>query len=255
MTEKGHRPVRPTGFNPTGPVRKPPPAAAVTLDDAVAARVKVCYEVERARWESRKSGHPVVYEAASAYDGTKPKTIDGELVIQKGRRSEWKTMAEWCEEKGVDPEAYIRLVFDHARLDLRSAPEPNNLRSEKCLAIWAKYSPRLLDDMAVRLVTEKSVASAEIASYQVVGIAKEDSYSAVLMNRHVAISPLMRYCLAKSIGGLRFRRIAARFEPEAVMQFMRYRQQYAAVWKDVLPKGFAARAKRIYPHLVKALAE
>jgi hypothetical protein len=147
------------------------------------------------------------------------------------------------------------MCFDHTLIDSKLAPEPSELRSQKYLLIWKKCYPKLLEHMATRLEIEKRAGSAAIASHQIVGTPRDDSYAIVLMNRHVAMSPLMRYCLARSIGGVRFRRIATRFEPEAILQFMRYRTQYKRVWKDVLPKGFAARAKRIYPHLIKKLLE
>lgn len=232
------------------------PLAGGDVDDAsnVTHFVRRCYEIERSLWESKKEGSRVLYRAPIRYEGASH-TSKSEHDVTLGRKSEWLALANWCEERKIEPTEFIQLVFEHLQVDIRLPPEPAQLRSEKYWRMWEKYSTGLREDIATRLDTEKRSAESEIASHQVVGVAKEDSYSRVLMNRHVAISPLLRYCLAKSIGGLRFRQIAARFEPEAVMQFMRSRQQYAAVWKDVLPKGFAARAKRIYPNLVKALAE
>lgn len=220
----------------------------------VALLVKLCYEWERARWESRKEGRLLAYRAPAAYAGTAAKKIEGKLLVQSAKKSEWAAIVTWCERHGIkEPEAFVRTAFDHTPIDRKIAPLPHELRSDKYLAIWEKYYPKIAQNLATALEIEKRAGSAAIASYQIVGTPRDDSYAIVLMNRNVAMSPLMRYCLARSIGGVRFRRIATRFEPDAILQFMRYRRQYKRVWKDVLPKGFSARARRIYPHLLNAL--
>lgn len=253
------RPVTPTG-PPAGKVTRAPGTSpfedkddAVPVPQGAALLVKQCYEWERKRWESRKEGRLLSYEAPAAYAGTAPKRIEN-VIVQNGLKSEWDATVAWCKRNGIEePEAFIRVAFDHTPIDRKAAPHPKDFRSEKYLLIWKKYYPKLLENMTTKLEIEKRAGSAAIASHLVVGTPREDSYAIVLMNRHVAMSPLMRYCLARSIGGVRFRRIATRFEPEAILQFMRYRTQYKKVWKDVLPKGFAGRAKRIYPNLIKAL--
>lgn len=255
------RPVVPTG----PPLGKIPTRATntspfdddednVPSPDGAALLVKQCYEWERSRWESRREGRVLTYEAPADFSGAAAKKVEGKLTVQNAKKSEWKLTIAWCEQHGIhEPEAFIRMAFDHTPSDRRTAPEPRDLRSDKYLLIWQKYYPKLLENMTTKLEIEKRAATAAIASHQIVGTSRDNSYAIVLMNRHVAISPLMRYCLAISIGGMRFRRIAARFEPEAILQFMRYRTQYKKVWKDVLPKGFVARAERIYPHLIKHL--
>lgn len=215
--------------------------------------VKLCYEYERSRWESKKARKHVEYRAPVTYDGTSSPDLDGALKAVSRRKSQWQMLLDWCDKRRIEPHEFICMSFDHTLIDRKLAPEPSELRSEKYLLTWRKYRPRLLESMETKLGMEKRAGSAAIASYQVVGTKRDDSYAIVLMNRHVAMSPLMRYCLARSIGGVRFRRIATRFEPEAILQFMRYRRQYKKAWKDVLPKGFAARARRIYPHLIKRL--
>jgi hypothetical protein len=117
-----------------------------------------------------------------------------------------------------------------------------------------KYRPKLAAAITQRLDIERRAATAAIAMYQSVGVEKEESYAAVLFDKSIAISPLMRYCVSMSIGG-EFKKIARQFEPDAILQFMRYPAEYKRVWKAVLPKGFTVRARRIYPYLLKDLGD
>lgn len=254
------RPVVPTGPPVNKATRAPDKSPFDSDDDDVPEHdgpsllVKTCYEWERSRWESRKEGKHLSFEAPAVYSGAPAKTIEGQTVVQARKSSEWEAILRYCKDNGIEePAAYIRMAFDHTPVDRKMAPQPKDLRADKYLAIWRKYYPKLLEHMETKLDIERRAGSAAIASHQIVGTRRDDSYAIVLMNRHVAMSPLMRYCLAISIGGMRFRRIARRFEPEAILQFMRYRTQYMKVWRDVLPKGFEARAVSIYPHLLQAL--
>ena len=212
--------------------------------------VKLIYGRERSRWETLKAGEQVSYVFPKRYDGEPPKTIEHQLVLEKGTKSEWVRLTKWLQEHGIPAAPFMSLVFDHLMTTEKRAPEPYQLRTKKYLRLWNKYKDRAEERIRLALVSQNEVAARHTAAWRTAGRSSEDAWVIVLTNLGLELSPLFRYCVASALGGKRFRRIAARFHADAIMQFERYRKFYLAHWDFLLPKGFASGSRRAYPHLL-----
>ena len=256
MKNKFRPKTTPTGFNPTNkskvvkiPTVTGPPAHAVR-----AWLVKVAYVQERSRWESFKDGATVTYRPPRSYDGKKPVTIDGEVEMAPGKDSVWQRIVDWCDNRGIPPEQYIRAVFSDLPIDRKCAPDPPQILGPVYEDKWKKVSAKVPDRLAAALASEKALARTHlIVNQSLHGDTAEFAQRLVLADGNLDLSPLFRYCLAMSIGTKVMRKLARKFQAEAVLQFECYPQHYEKVWAKMLPDGFSAMAKRLYPAVLAKL--
>jgi hypothetical protein len=218
--------------------------------NVVALRVRTCYAQERTRWETMKAGTRVDYVVPKSFDGRPAVTVEGECVLEKAKAPVWVTLANWFREQKIHPETYIRLTFDRLTHEPERAPEPIQLKSAKYLDQWNKHKDGIAKHIGVALVVERQQAEIAYGGLRAGGVEPETAWAHVLTSDGLELSALFRYCLAVRLGGKRFDRVAAYFEPAAILQFERYRKIYKVQWAGLLPKGFAARSRRIYPHLL-----
>jgi len=246
----------PTGFpvdrSKVVKVEKPKELA---IDDLLAWRVKVCYTVERSRWESFKAGTKVNYKPPRSYDGVKAVTIDGEPdgVIESARSSVWHKIVNWCEARKISPVEYVRVCFSGLPM-IQMAPEPKQLLGGKYESIWNKLWVQMPEQLALDLEMQKNVARINIVVNQTVyEETPEDAQLLVITDSSLDLSPLFRHCLAKSIDTKQMRKVARTFQAEAVLQFECYPKLYKRVWREVLPPNFAEMADNLYPYVLAKL--
>lgn len=241
--------TRPTGYVPATARAIVPSTVphGQNVLDAQAAAVKATYVAERSAWETFKSARPVDYRAPRTYDGISAATIAGELEVRPGRESEWLKLVRWCRTRNLHPAAYVQLVFSVLDRAKQRAPEPPQLRSDVCYALWVEHAPKIVQRLAGALQSERATASRRVAYEEAGGENRENALVLVLVSDATPLSPLFRYCMARQIKGRQFERLAAFWEARAVTQFQRHRAQYLEAWGAVLPEGFPALADRMGP--------
>lgn len=210
----------------------------------LAKTLRAAYVQARSAFESVKLGTPYKYHVPKSYDGKPPiETTDG-VVLQPGTKSVWIELAKFVRREDVDPLLFIEAQFD--RGPTQRAVEPRQLKSAKCLTKARRLTNFKGQEVATELFLQQDTARGKITSLQIYGkLQKEDSYAVTLLDTDLELSPLFRYCLALSIGGLRFRRIAKRFEVEACVQYRRYRTHYKRHWSELLPAGFDRLSRQV----------
>lgn len=218
--------------------------------DALSARIRAAYVREREAFETRELGEPYRYRVPRRYDGVPPVETEDGVELDRGTRSVWLRLArEFFGPGGIDPDLYIRIQFEHVPFG-RRPPEPNQLGSAGRVRTWERAFAAKEEEVRLALQLESEIAKMWISYHQrMVGRLKEDSYEIVLLDTALELSPLFRYCLARSIGGLRFRRIAKRYEIGACVQYRRYRAYYKRHWGGVLPAGFSRHSRQVYGSL------
>jgi hypothetical protein len=218
----------------------------------LAERVKRCYVRERTVWESRKQGRPVEYRPASSYDGAPAKTIDDddEAVVDKAVVSVWHKIATALQGRDIHPETYIQIQFSLLTHEDRRPPEPHQLLTPACLAVWKANKNKVAEGLGVALRLQRRLAEQEFSFYKRNENSPEVCWERVLAKRGIELSALFRYCLAFHLGGERFTPIAERYEAAAMMQFERHRDLYQQIWGSFLPVEFAERSRQMYPELL-----
>lgn len=231
---------KPTGFVPSGAKRGPSKAAskqAYFSPEELAVRDAYC--VQRSRWESIRERAVIVYKPPESYDGRPPITVDGELVLDKAKPSIWRKLADWFAERQINPDVYMRVQFASLPQDARRVPEPAQIISDRYLQVWSVGKDDIANRVRLALRNEKGIADDKITSFQSkYGFKAEDAYAGTLTLATLGLSPLFRYCLARSIRGERFKKIARRWRRMAVLQYMAERHFYLELWASILPKGF-----------------
>lgn len=216
----------------------------------MAGDVRRAYIEERSEWETLRSGVAVQYKPAKRYDGKRDVETDDGLVLEKGTASIWVKLAQFFIENKIEPRAYIHAQFEEAGKRERP-PNPDQLTSANSLFRWKRAKKRKEAEIKLALQIQATIATKKITILQAYGgKTPEDTSAITLLNIGLELSALFRYCLALSIGGKRFRRIARQFELEACLQFERFRKFYLRHWSKVLPEGFSERSRLIYDYLL-----
>ncbi len=213
--------------------------------DEHALLIRATYVEERSVLESRRLGGAFAYHVPARYDGL-PESADADGRRRKPVAPVWPRLAARFAELRLPPALYMRTVFAQVPLG-GHAPEPPQLLSQGYLAAWSKARQALEPGVRRALVSEIDLARVQIAAIAGGGVKTErEAAACVLLNEHLALSPLFRYCLALRIGGPWFRRLARRLEPAACTQYEYLRDFYRRHWKEWLPASFDQSSSLVY---------
>lgn len=255
MTKKFTPKTKPTGAVPTN-AKRVPAKEDVNIQTVKAWRVKVVYMQERGRWQTLKIGELSRYRPPKRYDGVPDTTYeDGGPVLSKGRPSVWQSIVDWCEERNINPELYVRQCFATVPFGFNFAPEPGQLLGDKYYQRWVAGKEDRVEEIATSLEIQKDIARRHLTVRQsAYGEPKWHAQIAVLSDGPaLGLSPLFCYSLAISIDTAKLRRLARRLKTEAILQFETNRVCYKKLWKDFIPEGFSKESKKLYPQLLAQL--
>lgn len=243
--------------------RRRPAGAAPEADPAIgrlAADVKTAYVRERNNFESMCLGRSAGYRPARAYDGRPAECTGDGVVLQAAKPSVWRRLAALFLRERIDPRLFMAVQFGRLGPDA-AIPEPPQFVARcpetgrdclppKVAARWEQARRRKGREIAAALRAEVDIAVGRMRFLQLLAKQKsDDSYAMTLLDAELELSALFRYCLARSLPGKRFRQIAEFFEPEACLQFERYRTFYLRYWTDFLPDDLPDRAREVYGRL------
>lgn len=250
--------TKPTGFVPSPGKKVIAPEKAMPADeqlDAKALLVKITYAQQRRAWETMRFGEVSEYTPGRSHDETGPMTMadDESVVVKKAKASAWRALVTWCEERHISPDVYVRCCFRGLPLK-GEAPAPRHLTSDKYLAKWVREAGDIENRLTESLETQKRDAVSRITYNQrVLGNDAITSYLMAFAACDLPLTPLFRYCMAVSIKNKRLNGVIDTFVARAVLQFECYRDAYKRTWKEILPKGFSAMSRRVYPFLLAKL--
>lgn len=216
---------------------------------ALGQQIRAAYILERSAYETNRAKVVIQWQCPVRWDGKAARMIDGE-VAEGGKAigPTWPKIARLLIDEYIDPERFVRWVFETNRL--RSAPEPNHLQSPELIAAYLASVDPGEDRRRCTLVfaSQRQRAAVDISCQKAVGATDNDAYVIVATDRSNGLSPLFRYCLAVIA---RQDDLAETFFPEAAIQYVRAQDDYTAVWGRHLPAGFCDRAVRYYSEVVK----
>lgn len=220
------------------------PITAKERRSSLAFRIREIYIRERSAAEQLLYGGEFRYRPPRRYDG-RHKIVEQTVAED----SVWFKMMLFYVAHKIDPHAMIAYMFGRCEPG-GMLPEPNMLYGPKSLAKWEKAQDEKGREIETALQIQRGIAKRQIAFWQRIGEKSAvESYERTIVDTSLALSSLFRYCLASSIEGKRFRRLAAYYEGDACLQFERYRKFYRRHWKDFLPAGFAKRSRKVYAML------
>ena len=157
------------------------------------------------------------------------------------RQPIWPSVAVHLLELGAHPMEYIEAQFtDRGN---RHVPQPNQLRSEKCVSRWRSVNSNT-DSILFGLQADQTKISSEV--FPLTHTLKWDYPRAlryVLLNeKMIPASPLYRYCLAEKEG---LADIAARFHDRALVQYAFQSTQHDQIWGDFIPEVLRTEAAEL----------
>ncbi len=194
----------------------------------LARQLRLCYERARAAREALKHNEPA--------------SKGGAGYAAEATADVWVRLARFCAGRSIDPVAYIDWTFDNALLG-RSAPAPRQLLNHQHARAFLDGLKEDGREIEVAFRVQQQTARTNMLLAQRLGRqAPPDALAAVLLDESLPLSALYRYCLATSIGGERFRRIARLYEVEAARQYRRNRADYDAVWGRWIPERLRERS-------------
>lgn len=208
----------------------------------LADKLRKCYQVERNQLNRALLRDP-------GYRVPKDRRASG----PEGKRdSVWKKLARFCQKRKIDPLRYVQWCLSVNQVLLGRPPEPNQLLAPSKMDEFVKSWPKQVQRDQERLKREMDIASCSHSAYKTAGVKPEDAWAVVLLDTGLEISPLVRFWLARTIGGERFDKIADRFEVNALLQYHRNPIAYDACrpLRRRLPEDFADKAEWLYDRLL-----
>lgn len=215
-------------------------ATAIKARDKVAITLCKCYQYERRRCELCLHDKMTYFVPAIF-------KVDLQSNPEARRTSIWHRLARICRDKGIDPMHYISMSIAPER----PIPEPSQLLEKKWLDSFVKESKKENEWVSLRLWMDKGTAERNFAALRCCGCGPKDAWAEVLVGAQ-ELSPLLRFCVARLIGGKTFLRIAAVFKERALLQYHQFPDAYDAVWKHLaIPEGFREEADRLYGRILE----
>jgi hypothetical protein len=227
--------------------------------EALADLVKRVYTLEQRMRES------VLTECLSTY--TPSPRLDGRAATLEtaARKSPWSKIATFLAEQHIGPVDYLVRQFDQSFSLLRPL-WANEMLGDTA---WQRYSeskaakPKAL---AITLHSCRSqlIASARTSNYMVWSPKRVDRNSAVEaclsgLCCQSSFSPLFVYCAAVELErnypaySADAAQLSCRYERRAAVEYVRFRPDYDAAWRELIPGGFRARAEGIYREILTRL--
>lgn len=204
----------------------------------IAKEIRSLYIGRRRAYEQATTGRESQYLPGEHWDGG---------VNRQGhnRSSIWLKIAVFCVEHGLDHLDYVQQVFIDP--PCRRAPQPNQLLSQRILGSyrWDKCG----DNEAARLEYIRNAFEEEklrlderlfewvdiVESITEQKFNKREVQRAILGDDNLGLTPLFRFCLAIQ---QQQDDIAEYYYGAAILQYLRFPDEYQVIWGDLLPAWF-----------------
>jgi len=237
--------------------RKPRPRESPIVGEA--RRLKSAYILERQFFDSQRSGKQEAYKPGRRLDGGKLLSRGAhvhdmldEAVEDTELDNVWQKIAKGLWAKEIDPVDYVQRVFFMLVGKETNPPTPAQLLSDRYMELYRLSRRRLRQDLTASLRCQQTTARTELTHLQQFGgETMLSAFSLVLDDEALELTPLFRYCLARS---LRRKDFSARAKKEfldaAALQYVRAREEYDVVWGNFIPLDFKRLAQKAYDDLI-----
>jgi hypothetical protein len=238
---------------PAGSRKAKPQERYSEEEKKLALKIRSTYVESRSAWETNKRGVSYEYVPFKTDDKGKHSFADNKPVDKDPL---WLRLAVQFVQLQIDPESYIRTVFDLC--SSVKPPEPRHVLSQRYMKMFEKATlgDKFVKECKILLNTEKQLAASHISFWQANGMSFVDSHSFVLLNAGLSLSSLFRYCIAvqlyKKTKAKVFKKITKRYLLDAVVQFQPHHKHYVAVWGKLLPSRFIEEAPKLYSSVFKS---
>jgi len=129
-------------------------------------------------------------------------------------------------------------------------PHPNMLMSPRAVKSYRDFVKSESQSIGVGLKSQSSIFKTEtVLLADRTGWSSEKCWLHILRSQDSRLTPLFRYCLAKSIkveGSLEIRK---RFKLAAMLQYLRSPDSYSKLWREWIPEKFEVAARNLHLQL------
>lgn len=197
--------------------------------EELAQRIRKLWAEERRAFDLRTTG--VVTDWGNRHISE----WDGGVKDGRSYNATWPKIAELCIENHLDPLLLVRATFYRKEM----APNPNQAVGRTALDRYQMYvAPgtvlEIKNSLLNALDCNKSLAQSEVVR-QKTYFDRDDvgAWRMTLLSSSVNLSPLFRYCVAKSQG---WDDIAEDFEATAQRQYAQNPMLYDEAWAALIPE-------------------
>lgn len=177
---------------------------------------------------------------------------------KSSRAAKWVTLARKLIRRKADPDLFIRSQFSGLKI-YDHPPTIDHLAGEKAMDKFESRRELLIENAGLKLRSESNRLTREIHWWvNTAGYPSHQAWDAALSDNSTPLSPLFRYCMARSIlqrdrdkvqERERFERVIRTYEVPAALQFARSPHMYLRVWSEIVPRDFKDKAFHIYDQL------
>lgn len=159
------------------------------------------------------------------------------------RQTDWTKVVRFFVEHGLNINRCLAVRFNIAARSARDSVFPNTIAIEKYLGAYQEACDNLVQELAIDLNTQKQICRVRILSASpLVGRTSKEITKHVLLDETVSLSPLFRYCLAKSED---LRGVAKRYGKKALNQYLLSMDDYDVAWGIWIPEVLQRKAREI----------
>ncbi len=155
-------------------------------------------------------------------------------------------------KSGLEPSAYLRILFKVLRGSSIAVPTVNQLASSQMIDLVNDFLSDHVRDLRSQFVAESQRAQQAIRTYnQGAGYSLGLSVYYAILDAKTGLSPLFKYCLAvemskrknqeDSVSGKLFD-LAKEYKLLAAMDYTLFPEHYDEVWGEVIPEDFRVAA-------------
>jgi hypothetical protein len=163
----------------------------------------------------------------------------------------WLALVRLCARHGIDAVDFLRWQMRPVTL-LDGVPQPNQLASQPRIQRYLDAFPAEKQSVLVSFNSQQTHARGFLAYWRdMPEVNRQQALAATITTKAIDLTPLFRYCLACSIPGDYFRKIAESQEVAAAVQYAGNRRAYDATgWSAFIPPQLRMKADRIYSALI-----
>ena len=228
-------------------------------EQALADWVRRIYTLERRLQEATITGQASTYLPSPGLDG-RAATLEA-----APRPSSWAKIARFLIAERIAPVDYIARQFDYCK-PLAEPLYPNKLLGDEARKRYADSRATKQAALGITLRSYRlSLFSCGDSSAYVCWPATRENRDGMVegwlsvLYCDNALSPLFVYSVAMNIAekhpayAVDAKMLLRRHELGAAVEYVRFRRDYDAVWRELIPREFRGKAKQIYRDLLASL--
>lgn len=162
----------------------------------------------------------------------------------------WTDLAKFCVQHELNPKDWVNTLFV-SWSGTKRHPTPHDLKNSRTLQYYEERRPFFMTDCRLRLNSQKTMTARRLHELRTscMGYTDEQAVRRVLLDEHLPLSPLFRFCIAMRQN---LHDIANQFFPDALVQYAFDREKYDVIWATLIPGRLKQAAVELYAFIRKA---